>query len=119
MEIIITLQLPIHFRHACQTMSIPTDQVLQRFIDHIYVYAHLSTVRPEPEYLATYVFNCYLKSLGRPRELNHHVKRELGIHYTKKVIQLIFSKLDPNEKEEAYQDLIDQWYRTLRKIDKP
>jgi len=35
------------------------------------------------------------------------------------VIQLIISNLDPDEKEEAYQDLINQWYIALCKIDKP
>jgi len=116
MKTTITLHLPEQFKKSCETAGIQSDQAIQRFVNHVYVYAHLAISSTEPESIATNVFNSFLISLGAVRTVTDPMKREMGIHYTREILHLIGSDKSPIEKEEVYQDLIDEWYTELCKM---
>lgn len=119
MQTTISLLLPEPFREACQTLCIPSEVTIQRFIDHVSVYAHITKRGIAPDSIASHVFNCFVTSKGRIPTVDHPVKRELGIYYLRRVVRLIDSEQPASQKQAAYHELLEEWYAALIKIDQP
>jgi hypothetical protein len=112
------LDLPVDFQEACKTAGIRAGQTIQSFIHNVSIYSFMVTPPTmEACSLASAIFREYVH--GRKiKPMANPDKRDIGLFYMKLMVQLVRSKSSREKKEKTYQDIIDEWYADLLKIDK-
>ena|SRR5260221_8739833 len=111
------LDLPVDFQEACKTAGIRAGQTIQSFIYNVSIYSFLVAPTMEACSLASTIFKDFVQE-RKIKPMANPDKRDIGLFYMKLMVQLVRSKSSREKKEKTYQNIIDEWYADLLKIDK-
>jgi len=116
----IHLSLSPDFKSLCTCFQMKPAALLQLFIDHFSVCAEMLASQHTTHSLATSIFVHFKQQRKEKPIEKNDAKRVVDIHYISQVAGAIGKgKLYQKEGRELCNQLIDDWYEALYKLNQP